>query len=135
MSVCWPAAVILRAIGNIGGEDGEGLHWIGKATLWPNPELDALNLFPAAKRDLEVREPILINELLRNGAGMAIMPLDATLLFPELAVVPDTPIAGDRTLWVLYHSDLRNSARVKVVVDFLSKMVGGGCRKRSQVDP
>lgn len=104
------------------GPKGEGLHWIGKSTLWPNPKLEEMNLFPSAKRDLDVRDPLLINELLCQGYGMAIVPLNACRFHPELMVVPGTPVASDRTLWVLYHSDLRNSARVQIVVDFLTEM-------------
>ncbi len=104
------------------GPNGEGLHWIGKSTLWPNPILEEMNLFPAARRDLDVRDPLLINELLTQGYGMAIVPLNACRFHPELAVVPGTPVASDRSLWVLYHSDLRNSVRVRIVVDFLTEM-------------
>ena len=104
------------------GPNGEGLHWIGKTTLWPNPELEALNLFPSAKRDIDVRDPLLINEMLAQGCGIALVPLGATYLFPNLRVVPGTPVAKDRTMWVIYHPDLKQSARVRAVVDSLLEM-------------
>ena len=69
-----------------------------------------------------MRDPLLINDLLAQGYGMAIVPLDATRYHPELTVVPGTPVVPDRTLWILYHSDLKNSARVRAVVDFLYEM-------------
>lgn len=102
------------------GIDGEGLHWIGKSTLWPNPELEKLNLFPSARRDLDVRDPILINQLLCNGHGMAIVPFGTLVHLPELSVVPTTPIVVDRSVWILLQTDLKNTARVRAVVQFLT---------------
>jgi len=104
------------------GPNGEGLHWIGKTTLWPSPELDAMDLFPAARRDIDIRDPLLINEMLCQDCGMAIMPFAATFHFPKLTVVPGTPVVRDRTMWVIYHSDMRQSARVRAVVEFLAEM-------------
>ncbi len=102
------------------GPDGQGLHWIGKSPLWPNPMLERLNLFPAAKRIYAIEDPILINELLVAGMGMAIMPLPTVQVLPGLTVVPGTPIERDRTCWVLLQSDLRHTARVRALVDFLA---------------
>ncbi|QMU57970.1 MAG: LysR family transcriptional regulator [Boseongicola sp.] len=102
------------------GPDGEGLHWIGKSTLWPNPELDKLDLFPKARRDMDVRDPILINQLLRQGHGMAIVPFGTLAHFPELTVVPTTPVVSDRSIWILLQTDLRHTARVRAVVEFLT---------------
>ena len=104
------------------GPNGEGLHWIGKSTLWPSPELDAMNFFPAARRDLDVRDGLLINEMLSQGCGMAIVPFAASYHFPELMIVPGTPVVRDRSMWVIYHPDLRQSAWVRAVVDYLAEM-------------
>lgn len=101
------------------GPNGEGLHWIGKSTLWPNPELERLDLFPAAKRIYDVKDPFLINEMLANGMGMVSAPLPTMHVLPGLAIVPGTPIIPDRTCWVLLQSDLRHTARVRALVDFL----------------
>lgn len=102
------------------GPDGQGLHWIGQSTLWPNPSLERLDLFPAAKRIYAIEDPILINELLVGGMGMAIMPLPTVQVLPGLTVVPGTPIERDRTCFVLLQSDLRHTARVRALVDFLA---------------
>ena len=101
------------------GPNGEGLHWIGKSTLWPNPQLDRLNLFPAAARIYDVRDPIMINNLLVEGMGMVIMPSPSLHVLPGLAIVPGTPVEPDRTCWVLLQSELRHTARVRALVDFL----------------
>ena len=104
------------------GDNGEGLHWIGKSTLWPNPELERLDLFAKARRDMDVRDPILINQLLVQGHGMAIAPFGTLAHFPDLTVVPTTPVVEDRSIWVLLQTDLKHTARVRAVVEFLSNM-------------
>ncbi|MBT8459834.1 MAG: LysR family transcriptional regulator [Boseongicola sp.] len=104
------------------GPNGEGLHWIGKSTLWPNPKLDDTKLFSGAARRGEVLDPILINELLKHGQGMAIVPVCTLLVVPGLSVVPGTPVVPDRSVWVLLQSDLRHTARVRAVVEFLCEM-------------
>lgn len=101
------------------GPNGEGLHWIGKSTLWPNPELERLNLFPSAERIYDVSDPILINNMLVEGMGMAIMPSPSLHVLPGLVIVPGTPVVPDRTCWVLLQSELRHTARVRALVDFL----------------
>jgi len=102
------------------GPSGEGLTWIGQSALWPNPQLEELNLFPAARRVMDVRDPILINELLREGVGMAVVPLGTKFMIPNLVPVPETPIAIDRSVWILLQSDLKRTARIRAVVEFLS---------------
>jgi|GEM_PF-1037206 len=101
------------------GPYGEGLQWIGKSALWPNPELERMNLFPAAKRVYDTKDPLLINDMLERGFGMAIVPLPTLQVLQGLTVVPGTPIVPDRTCWVLLQSDLRHTARVRALVDFL----------------
>ena len=101
------------------GPNGEGLQWISKSTLWPNPELERMNLFPAAKRVYDIKDPILINDMLVRGFGLAVVPSPTLQVLPGLTVVPGTPIVPDRTCWVLLQSDLRHTARVRALVDFL----------------
>lgn len=115
------------------GPDGQGLHWVGKSTLWPNPKLERLNLFPAAKRTYSIEDPILINELLVAGMGMAIMPLPTVQVLPGLTVVPGTPIERDRTCWVLLQSDLRHTARVRALVEFLADTARAFSRREAEI--
>lgn len=112
--------------------NGEGLHWIGKSALWPNPRLDYQTLFPAAKRRNDILDPILINEMMKEGQGMAVMPFCSVFLIPGLTVVPGTPVVRDRTVWVLLQSDLRHTARVRAVVEFLYDMGKAVGKKEKQ---
>ena len=103
------------------GPNGEGLHWIGQSTLWPNPQLEKLNLFPKAERIFELKDVLLIIEFLKRGLGMAILPTITAMHIPELGIVPTAPIAADRNIWVLLHTDLQHTARVRAVVDFMAE--------------
>lgn len=102
------------------GPDGEGLHWIGQSTLWPNPDLERLNLFPKAERVFDLKDVLLIIEFLKRGLGMAILPTITVMHIPELEIMPKVPIAADRNIWVLLHTDLQHTARVRAVVDFMA---------------
>ena len=106
------------------GEKGEGLHWIGNGRLWPVPEIENQRLFPNAKRVFDTSDPIMKVDLVRRGYGMSIMPLSTLLLVDGLTVVPDTPIVPERNVWVLVQTELKNTARVRAVMDFLSKHMG-----------
>lgn len=68
---------------------------------------------------------LMFYHVLNAGQGMAIMPVFGLHHFPDLVVVPDTPIVPDRSLWLLMHSDLRNTTRVRAVVDFLANRIAG----------
>lgn len=106
------------------GEKGEGLDWIGNGRLWPVPEIENKRLFPNAKRKFDTADPIMKVDLVRRGYGMSIMPLSTLLLVEGLAVVPDTPIVPERNVWVLVQTELKNTARVRAVMDFLSEQMG-----------
>ena len=51
--------------------------------------------------------------------GMIIAPLVTLKALPDISIVPGTPIVPDRCGWVLLQSDLRHTARVRALVDFL----------------
>ena len=105
------------------GPNGEGLHWIGNGRLWPIPELENKMLFPAARRIFDTSDPIMKVDLVRRDYGMCIMPLSTLPLLGGLEVVPGTPIVPERNVWVLVQTELKSTARVRAVVDFLSKHI------------
>ena len=58
--------------------------------------------------------------LLRRGFGMLNTCVYFQSVYPELVRVPGTSVSLDRHLWILLHSDLRRTARVRRFVDFLA---------------
>ena len=59
-------------------------------------------------------------EMARDGMGMTFLPCYAGDPEPELQRVPNTEIVADRSIWLLLHSDLRTTARVRAFVDFMA---------------
>ncbi len=60
-----------------------------------------------------------IYEMARAGAGIARLPCGLGDTTPELIRVPDIPLYQGMGLWVLSHIDLRNTARIRALRDFV----------------
>lgn len=59
--------------------------------------------------------------LAEAGAGAAILPCFVGDRSPELVRLPSSKPIPSQTIWVLNHADLRRSARVRAVAEFLVK--------------
>ena len=102
------------------GPKGEGLHWIGWDEPERHPGWEKQTPFPNAEVRHATMDPVMHMSLLRNGFGMSGIASYFATLYPELVRVPGTPVTPGRTLWILLHSDLRRTVRVRRFVDFLS---------------
>lgn len=102
------------------GPEGEGLTWIG----FPAQGMTHGGLsgapFPNAAIRHEVADGYMRARLVGLGLGMSIMPVLFQTVFPNLRRMPDTEITAGPFLWILLHSDLRRTARVRRFVDFLA---------------
>ena len=58
--------------------------------------------------------------LLRNGFGMSPMLAYCDQVYPELVQVPGTELMFNRSIWLLLHSDLSRTTRVRRFVDFVA---------------
>lgn len=102
------------------GPDGAGLTWIGlpnegSARGWP-----ARTAFPAANIRHEVADGHMRARLVNLGVGMSHMPALFESVFPNLRRMPGTELTPGPWLWILLHSDLRKTVRVRRFVDFLT---------------
>ena len=99
------------------GPQGEGLTWIG----WPGMASDWAQGSPFPKADIRHRTngAYMQVQLCRAGMGMTMMPVYNAAVFPDLVQVPGTEVTPNRSLWVLLHSDLRRTTRVRLLVDHL----------------
>ncbi|MCP4315955.1 MAG: LysR family transcriptional regulator [Hyphomicrobiales bacterium] len=102
------------------GPKGEGLHWIGWDGPQRHPSWVEQTPFPNAEVRHATSDPVLHVSLLRNGFGISSMAVYFESLYPELVRVPETEITTGRTLWLLLHSDLRRTTRVRRFVDFMA---------------
>lgn len=51
---------------------------------------------------------------------MSHLPAVFQSIYPDLRQVPGTTLDYDRSLWILLHSDLRRTRRVRLFVDHLA---------------
>ncbi|WP_306141745.1 LysR family transcriptional regulator [Roseibium sp. MMSF_3412] len=103
--------------------EGEGLHLIG----WHEPE-DATtaqwikeSYYPKATLKHRVSELVPLIALAASGLGMAYLACNLGDRQPNLIRAPFQRPIPYRSIWLLLHRDLRNTARVRLFVDFLAE--------------
>lgn len=103
------------------GPGGEGLTWIGWGDVQSVPDWVARSPFPKAQVRHTVREGTLHVGLVQAGLGMSILPWFASEQNANVMPVPGARPRLDRSLWLLLHSDLRRTLRVRLLVDHLAE--------------
>jgi DNA-binding transcriptional LysR family regulator len=104
---------------------GDGLTWIG----WTEDEGDTSaswikkSPFPKALLRHRIREAVPQLTLAAAGAGLALLPCMVGERFPKVVRAPFQTPVPDRSLWLLLHRDLRKSARIRLLVDFLADRI------------
>lgn len=105
--------------------EGEGLNLIG----WHEPEGEttakwvAESWYPKAKLKHRVSELVPLITLAASGLGMAYLACNIGDRHPDLIRAPFQKPLPYRSLWLLLHRDLRNTARVRLFVDFLASQI------------
>lgn len=104
---------------------GEGLHLIG----WHEPE-EAItadwvknSYYPLATLKHRVSELVPLITLAASGLGMAYLACNLGDRHPDLIRAPFQKPMPYRSIWLLLHRDLKNTARVRLFVDFLAARV------------
>lgn len=105
------------------GPRGEGLTWIGWGDTAAVPDWVARSPFPKARVFHTVRDGLMQMALVRDGMGMSILPCFASAMVPELVQMPGTEARLDRSIWLLLHSDLRRTKRVRLLVDHIADAI------------
>ena len=104
---------------------GEGLHLIG----WHEPEEATTanwvkeSCYPRASLRHRVSELVPLITLAASGLGMAYLACNLGDRHPDLIRAPFQQPLPYRSIWLLLHRDLRNTARVRLFVDFLAERV------------
>ena len=87
------------------------------------------------ERTLEGRAPALVATSLygqviaaREGMGLAVLPCFVAATEPTLRRVPSEADAMPQELWLVVHTDLAASARVRAVADFVEQAVAANAR-------
>jgi DNA-binding transcriptional LysR family regulator len=104
---------------------GEGLNLIG----WHEPE-EAItadwvkrSYYPKATLKHRVSELVPMITLAASGLGMAYLACNLGDRHPNLIRAPFQKPMPYRSIWLLLHRDLKNTARVRLFVDFLADRV------------
>ncbi|MCP4386371.1 MAG: LysR family transcriptional regulator [Hyphomicrobiales bacterium] len=102
------------------GPQGQGLHWIGSDEINRHPSWVEQTPFPKAEVRHATTDHIMQLSLLRQGFGMVNTSVYFETIYPELVRVPGGKANLERSLWLLLHSDLRRTSRVRRFVDFMA---------------
>jgi len=103
------------------GPDGSGLTWIGLPTGNGTRGSLSRSPFPNAEVRHLVADGHMRARLVNLDVGMSHMPVLFEPAFPNLRRMPGTDISLGPWLWILLHSDLRKTVRVRRFVDFLTE--------------
>ncbi|WP_093189073.1 LysR family transcriptional regulator [Pseudovibrio sp. Tun.PSC04-5.I4] len=104
---------------------GEGLRFIG----WHEPDGDttspwiAKSSYPKAILRHRVSELVPLISLAAAGLGMAYLACNLGDRHPNLIRAPFQKPLPYRSIWLLLHKDLRNTARVRLFVDFIAAQI------------
>lgn len=79
-------------------------------------------LSPGARPALISPVSSALREAAREGAGVAVLPCYLAASVPELERIP-APDPPTETLWLTVHRDVRNIPRVRLVLDFLARVL------------
>lgn len=88
------------------------------------PELDYFaSTLPGLEPAVRISNVITQMAATKGGAGLCILPCFIADTDPQLKRLLSGTVRLNRTYWLLYHSDLHNSPRMKVVTKFISETV------------
>lgn len=103
------------------GSKGQGLHLIGWGEIERSPTWLKQSPFPLAEVRYATTDRYLQLNLARNGFGIVrTMPILAKNGLKLVPIEGNTPQL-ERNIWILLHSDLRRTTRVRRFIDFLTK--------------
>ena len=97
---------------------GEALPWIRYLGLASHPAILWAKLaFPARQTRMVVSGVAGMQSVLASSGAQSLLPCFLGDAHPDLRRIGD-PVAQNR-LWLLMHADLRRSARIRAVIDFM----------------
>ncbi len=98
----------------------EACHWIGWGDSVGHNGLVKQQLFPNVPMRTSCDSVLLQLSAVKSGVGMALLPCGIADREPGLVRISDELNQADSEIWILTHPDLRFTARIKVLMDFLS---------------
>ncbi len=99
-------------------------RYVHHVALTRQPENWATKLssfFTLANRSVTTNSSAVSLLSVKNGAGIGLLPTVVSSFSPELAMLHDRPLAS-LNLWMYYHRDVAQSARVRLVINWIEDM-------------
>ena len=88
------------------------------------PELDYFpTALPGLEPTIKISNVVTQMTAVEGGAGLCILPCFMADRWPDLARVMAAAVSVTRTYWLLFHSDMRDLRRVRIVADFIRQCV------------
>lgn len=116
----YASTTYVRTVVPNAGPMGEGLSWIGLSGEVDTKNWVAQSPFPKANMRHTVGDGYMVACLLSQNCGMSYMPVLFERAFPDLCRMPNTELSLGPSLWILLHTDLQKTVRVRRFVDFLA---------------
>lgn len=110
--------------------DSPALTWLSQAEPAGRP-LWLKRQFPHSPVPISFDGPETLVAAVKAGAGMAQLACFIGDLEPSLKRVPGAQPDIEWDLWLLWHRDLRKTARVRLLVDYLAEVIG---RRRELIE-
>ena len=79
------------------------------------------SFFTLANRSATTNSSAVSFLAVKNGVGIGLLPTAVASFAPELQMIQERPLASVK-LWIYYHRDIAQSARVRLVINWLEDM-------------
>jgi DNA-binding transcriptional LysR family regulator len=99
--------------------------WLGPGDTMIYPELDRWmeNHKLDTRCRYRINSVLALHDAVKNGQGVAVLPCYLGDLDPCLSRITNTIPSLDVDLWLLTHRDLRKTARIRALLDFVAESI------------
>ena len=101
----------------------EAQSWLGWSSKMRKPIGKIAKEYPRFDSKHKIMSGLLQTQACINGMGIAILPCFWADNTPELVRIPPYTTEAKHNLWILYHPDLRNNAKIQTFVRFMTDHV------------
>lgn len=118
------------------GDDLARHDWIGLDSAHAPLTRRFEQFLPGVRPNMRSNSVACTVRLAKAGLGLAVLPSAIAGLKPDLVRVAELPETFTLDLWLLTHEDLRYTARIRAVMDFLTPALAESLKEdRSRAEP
>jgi len=126
-----------ESVGHFSAEDFESeswaasQHWISWSDKFRKPAGQIARDYPRFKACHKILDADLQKSACKAGMGIGVLMCFTADIDPDLVRIPPATSEHKGDLWLLYHPDLRNSAKIQTFVQFMYQRIA---LKRSLIE-